>query len=458
MSKDPNRPRPWRRRRYHVAGILAALLAVCAFATNAYLSNQYSPEGAVVQYLSGIKSGDAANAWSVAHVLPPSTTVNVALTDEPALRGALAAGRPDLKSFDITGTGFLNADQTLSAVDVTYETSSGTKQTTFLVERGAERYLGIYPSYHVLVQPALLNLTLPSGAGAVAVDGKSLALKGRRSTLAVWPVAHKIVFGGSALLQPETSTVDAFASLAETVGDPSKLTALGLSKATAAIKAAFDQCAEQTSLHPDGCPQSFDDAWTSSGQWQLVGDPTKDVAISFDSAQTLVATGHFQMIVAYSNSGTDGTSHFPSAGGYSVTLSLDSSDVTVSSIQATAGVLALQRPAAVSDQMVEDLVSKAFAACASVQSGSPADCPQQYFFPDAQDIHWNLKGDPLSGASVSFDQNSGLFTVHGRFDMNASYTVNGYADSHPSDTVGYDTYLVWDGQNLQLVTIAGSYN
>ena len=450
-------PRLWRRRRYQVAAVVAALVAVAGFAANAFLAKQYAPEGAVSQYLSALESGDATGAWSVAQVAAPGKAVSVVLTDEAALRSALGAGRPDLKSFDITGTSFLDADQTLAAVDVTYETSSGTKQTKFRLERGAEKHFGVYPRWHVLIQPVLLSLELPSRAGGVAVDGKPVALKGGQSTLAVWPLAHKILFQGTAMLEPGTSTVDAFASTAESVAYKPTLTAAGLAKASAAIRSAFDNCTQQTAFQPAGCPQSFNDAYGGTGQWELVGDPTQDLEISFDQDQNLIGTGHFQMVVAFQQSGTDGTLHFPSGAGYSASLGLDSSDITVTSITSTRVVRALQRPAAVSDQVVKDLLTKAFAACAAARSGSPADCPQQYLFPDAQGIRWTLNGDPLSAASVRFDPNSGLFTVPGSFDMTASYSLRGYPYSHPSYTTAYDAYLFWDGHSLQLVTIAGSY-
>src|SRR5712692_4391719 len=48
----PPRQRPlWRQRRYQVAGTLVAVALVAAFVANNFLARQYTPEGAIRQYL-----------------------------------------------------------------------------------------------------------------------------------------------------------------------------------------------------------------------------------------------------------------------------------------------------------------------------------------------------------------------------------------------------------------------
>ena len=65
-----------------------------------------------------------------------------------------------------------------------------------------------------------------------------------------------------------------------------------------------------------------------------------------------------------------------------------------------------------------------------------------------------MTSDPLVGATISFDSSTGLFVVHGNLPMTASYRSVGIAKSRESFTRGYDASLLWDGQGLQLVTIA----
>jgi hypothetical protein len=54
-----------------------------------------------------------------------------------------------------------------------------------------------------------------------------------------------------------------------------------------------------------------------------------------------------------------------------------------------------------------------------------ADCPQKRSAADPSNVSWQLSGDPLSLATVSFDQESGMVTVQGNFNMTAKYYVQG---------------------------------
>ena len=91
------------------------------------------------------------------------------------------------------------------------------------------------------------------------------------------------------------------------------------------------------------------------------------------------------------------------------------------------------------------------------QSAAPADCPQRLSAPDSSNVSWTLNGDPVGGSSVTFDQNSGLFTVKGNFAMTANFDISGYPYSRPSYNTTYEAYLLRSAQALQLVTISGDF-
>jgi hypothetical protein len=162
------------------------------------------------------------------------------------------------------------------------------------------------------------------------------------------------------------------------------------------------------------------------------------------------------MEITYQEAGSPGTHHDLSSGGYSAQLLIAATSVAVGSIRAADGLPALQRPAGASDQTAKDLVSKALTACAGVQLQSPPDCPQQLLSAGVSNVRWTLSGDPLAGATVTFDQKSGVFTVHGRFAMSASYDFLGNAETTTSFYPAYDALLCWDSQALVLVTIQGA--
>jgi hypothetical protein len=452
----PEEPAAWRRRRYQVIAGAVAIALIAAFVGNNFLARQYSPAGAVSQYLGAIQRGNAAAAWSLIQVTASTTKVDASLIDRAALQAALSSGKPDMKSFAITSTS--NASASLAAVNFSYETSSGTKQGALSVGRSGETSFGFYPVWHVVITPALLDVVLPKGSAGLSIDGKAVALPdGAKSTVAVLPLAHSIRFNGTQMLETQVVGVDAFSSLQQTVPYQPKFTSGGLDAARGAIKVAFNACAKSTSFRPDACPQTSDSSFGTSPQWQLVGDPLQDPALTFDADLNPVATGHFQMVISYQEAGIDGTNHWPSSGGYRAALVLTATGVTVNSIVGANDLSGLQRPDGATDQAAKDLITKAFSTCAAAKSPAPADCPERLSSPDATNVSWALSGDPLAGSTVAFDQASGLFTLKGKFSMTSTYYVNGYQSGRPSYTTSYAAYLFWDGQALHLVTISGEF-
>jgi hypothetical protein len=445
----------WQARRHQLIALLVVLAVVAALVANNFFARQYTPEGAVRQYLSALQLGDSNSAWSAIQVASLAAPVAASLTDQAALQAALSAGRPDLQSFAITS--IWSVDSTTSMVDFSYETRSGTKSAQSVVQRSGRNQFGLYPVWHVSVEPTLLQVTLPKGVGGIRVDGQAVALPDGKSIIAVLPLGHRIVFQGSAMVAPSTASVDAFSSRALSVTYQPELTAVGLEKAKAAVMTAFAACAQQTvSEAPagSGCPQSAGLPQSTSGQWQLVGEPSQVLMAVFDPDMTVVAYGHYQMVFAWQDHGIQ---HFPVASSYAVSLSPTATDIQVDSIQNSDGAPVLQRPAAASDQAAKDLVAEAFAQCAAATSDYTADCPQYLADSGVTNARWVLRGDPLAGATVAFDSTSGLFTVHGDFDMSAAYLWFGsYPRTRQSFYTAYNAYLLWDGQALRLVTIQGA--
>jgi hypothetical protein len=63
-----------------------------------------------------------------------------------------------------------------------------------------------------VIQPTLLQLSLPAGSGGVSIDGKAVALPGGESTVAVLPLAHKIQFNATPMLTSQSVAVAARAA------------------------------------------------------------------------------------------------------------------------------------------------------------------------------------------------------------------------------------------------------
>lgn len=448
-------PQFWRRRRIQVIAFLAVILLIAGAVGTNFLIRQYSPDGVTRDYLSALQAGNADAAWGVMDVNAAPSVTAASLSDRAALQAALRT-KLDLNSFAVSGVNQIDSNR--ATVSFAYDTSSGSKQGQLVLVRSGDNRYGLLPDWRVVIVPTILQLTLPSGIGGVSIDGHSLALSDGTFQVAVLPVDHIIDFGGTAMLADQKVKVDAFMSAGQKVAPELQLSDAGDAAAAAAVKAGFAACAQKTVLQPDGCPQSESAPFRTSPQWQLIGDPTQNMSLAFDQDLKLFATGHFQMVIAYQEAGLTGTGHDISAGGYRAALSLSPSDINVQSISSDDQVGALQRPAGATDQAAEDLVAKAMTRCASLIGGSPADCPQNLARSYADNVHWSLSANPVAGASVSFDTATGIFTVTGSFQMSASYTVNGYAESAASDYDHYYAYLLWDGQALQLITIAGGFS
>jgi hypothetical protein len=448
------RPALWRRRRIQVAALAAVVILIAAAVGTNLLIRQYSPDGAARDYLSALQSGNADAAWGVMQVSSAPNQTTASLTDQTALKAALGT-KLDLKDFAITGD--RQADSNRSIVSFAYDTSAGSRQGQFVVQRSGDNRFGLIPDWRVVVVPTILQLDLPTGAAGVSIDGHDVALNEGTSTVAVLPLAHRIDFKGTDMLAEQTVTIDAFGSAGQTVAYRPHLTGAGTTRAVAAVKAFFAICATKTDLRPDGCPQTYDNAFAGSVQWQLVGDPTEGMSVGFDDKLQPSASGRYQMIVSYHEPGATGTSHDVAAGGYSAVLVLAPTDLAVASIGASNSAPAFQHPSSVTDQQVKDVVSKAFSACAQARAMAQADCPQQLIRAIADNTRWTLNGDPLASATVTFDAQTGVFKVSGDFSMTASFQINGYPTNGASATKSYDAYVLWDGQSLQLVTIAGGF-
>ena len=425
------------------------LILVLGFVGNNLIARQYTPEGAVRQYLTALQSSDASAAWSEIEMAAPAQPAAATLTDKAAFQAALAAGKPDLRGFDVTGAA--SVDASTSIVSVSYATSSGSKQGEFIVRRSGEKRFAFYPVWHLVITPAPLQINLPKGSAGITIDGKALALPAGKSVVAVLPLAHRLQINGTQMLAVQTVAVDAFLGSGQSVAYQPALTAAGLDKAKSAIKSYFDGCAKQTSSNPDRqvCPQGANGY--VSGHWQLLGDPTRDLTISVDADLNVAGLGHYQMVFAYGNG-----SHAASAGGYSATIVLAASDLAIANVQPIGGLPGLTRPSGATDQDAIALVGKALARCATVQAEAVADCPQSPPDFGITSVRWKLTSNPLEAATVSFDPNTGIFTVHGNYAMSVTYRQFGAPKRGKSWTTAYNASLFWDGQALQLVRIDGA--
>src|SRR3989440_3606569 len=125
----------WRARlglRAQIAAAVLIVLAVGIFAGNAYLSQQYGPEGAVRQYFDAVQKGDAATAFGDLQLGSPVAATDAKLLDEPAMAAALRTSRPTYPSLDV---GQATVSGPLALLTASYQTGGGRKQLSLTLGR-----------------------------------------------------------------------------------------------------------------------------------------------------------------------------------------------------------------------------------------------------------------------------------------------------------------------------------
>ncbi|HVB78146.1 MAG TPA: hypothetical protein VNI34_10140 [Candidatus Nitrosotalea sp.] len=453
----------WRSRlgwRTRLAALAILLLLVAAIGANLYLTNLYGPQGAARQYLAALGSGDANALWALINHPSAPTGVQDSLLDRAALNAALEVDHSPITNVTVDPATIAGS---VATVSVSYRRSGAISSQTLTLSQGADRHLGIYPTWRVDLVPALLSISLPPGGGGLTVDGRNVEVgSGSPQTIAVFPLHHTVNFAGNGMVEAASQDVASAAALSSgkmTVAFPTKLTAAGLAKAQQGIKDALAACAAATEAAPNGCPQSAVSITASHYSWKLVGDPTADLTLTPSPDGTLKGTGHYVMILTYQPVVRGGTEHQAFGGDYSALLVITGTDIKPTSMAAGSGIAALPRPAGATDQAAKDLVGPAIAKCGSAAVDLPDDCPQSDFdaFPPINHPQWSLSGDPLSAAVIAWDGAQGILTVSGPFQMFLDYGDSLGENHHdPSTTKSFQAQLVWDGSALNLVTILGA--
>src|SRR5262249_49965375 len=151
-----------------------------------------------------------------------------------------------------------------------------------------------------------LDITLPTGAGAVAIDGQNLdATAGSELKVAVFPGQHKISIEASHLYSSYASVVDAesgFPGLTVVSFKEVNVTAEASNQAKAAVSKAIKACVTATALRPAGCPQAYtSDAALTTATWTLLGDPTAGATVVVDDKSILQLAGWYLMRLSYAS-------------------------------------------------------------------------------------------------------------------------------------------------------------
>jgi hypothetical protein len=441
------------RRRGWLSQLIAGavlLLLVGGLVLNNYLGSYYSADGTAVAYVEAIGRGDAETAWSLMSVGGSAAPAGAAdLATQAGLAGQLQL---EPAHTGITDVKVVSHRTTVDGAQVTVSYKDhgqpATMQVT-LADRSTERHFGIYPTWVVVVLPSIVKVKSPGVP--YSVDGARLP----QATLAVrvLPGSHVLATRPTDLFTQFATSVDVESGQPATANLAPKLTSAASTDIASVVKAAITACVDNPYGSP--CPGSFHGF---TGQWQLVGDPTADMSVAVDAEGRPTASGHYLATVRQTFGG--GSSDIALGGGYSAVLEAIGSSFKVDSVTDASGLPAIPRPATPSDADLLQAVAAAMAACQARSDPLPDDCPQS-LSPgiEAVGLHWSWDSDPMVGASPSFDGQTGIYHVTGKFAATANYTESllGTTSARSGHSAGkYDAELVLDGATPRVVTIAAN--
>jgi len=162
-----------------IAALVLGVLAVSGLAFT-LVTNQGTPAADALAYMAAVDRADTSYVWSHSIIDTARTTsTDVSLFDRAALAAQLAATAHTRSGFSVQNVSYVS---TGPEVTLTYNTSAGRKTTSLMMRGGAPH------SWPVIVEPAGLDIHLPSGAGDLAIDGLAVAATaGKEVKIAVFP-------------------------------------------------------------------------------------------------------------------------------------------------------------------------------------------------------------------------------------------------------------------------------
>jgi hypothetical protein len=235
-----------------LAVFLVLALAGGAFAANATLSQTYSPQKAVADYLSAQQRGDAKAMWAGATYTHGDGSYGL-LFDETAL-GAMMRLPANSKLRDVRITSTWRLDSARSVVAVNLMWNGAPRALTFTVRKdpAASHWL-FYPSWRVEIPYSTVTVTLANQAGHLTIDGIGLPAGASQTSVQVIQGFHEVTMLESTLLDRASQEVDAVGSTP--IALPGTMSKSATAEAANAVRYGFSHCTST-----DGC---FDHTYTA---------------------------------------------------------------------------------------------------------------------------------------------------------------------------------------------------
>jgi hypothetical protein len=247
---EPLGPRVRRRRLpFMLAGpaVLAIILVAAGMSANASLSKTYSAREAVLNYFAALTHRDANGMLANATFLKGEGSYSY-LFGKAALQEMLKLpANSDIHNVSVTSVRELDAASSSVTVSMSRSGKERTETLTVRKDPGDVHWL-VYHSWRVEIPSTLIQVTLPSQAGLVSLDGITAPPANQKAIQAI-PGFHRVTMAGTTLLDSASQDVDA-------IDPPASVTLAGTIRASAldaakkAVRNGMNSC---DATKYDGC-------------------------------------------------------------------------------------------------------------------------------------------------------------------------------------------------------------
>lgn len=255
-SSPPSAPAAARRRRrwpliVGLGVVLVLAVAVGAFVANSSLSQTYSPQRAVTDYLAAQQRGDVNAMWSGASYARGDGSYE-RLFNQAALR-AMMQLPANSRLGDVRITSTRQLDSASSQVAVSLMWNGVRREQTFTVRKDPNAsHWFFYSSWKVEIPYSTVSVTLPNQPGTILVDGIYPPPGTMQTSIKVMFGFHEVAMVDAPLLDGASQQVDAITDASVTL--PGTMSKSATAAAADAVKYAFNHCTG------DGC---FDHTYTA---------------------------------------------------------------------------------------------------------------------------------------------------------------------------------------------------
>jgi hypothetical protein len=327
--------RPKRRRVVLLAGLLSGVIVLAGgvVAANAYLSDTYSPQRAVLDYFSAQHRKDVHGMTSNATYLHGDGAYGMYFDESAVIAMMQVAQNAEVSNVKVISV--RRMDDAIRLVTVSMTRHGAAQTGTYTVRKDPHRVQWLlYPSWRIEIPAATVTVDLPPQAGRILIDGRVTPEGSGQTAIQVIAGFHNVAMTETNILQATSKDVDALGSAS--VKLDGKLTEPALKAAGLAVVLGMNSCDaakyEGCFGHTYGAPDKshvwfmpvpgYGNVQYNSYVVTQTGDPTKDMTVTvLPEKDKIAVSGTCSSVLT-----VNGSRRYALKGDYRATLTWNGAD------------------------------------------------------------------------------------------------------------------------------------